>query len=332
MLEANQQLDMRAVVLHKTGVPEALTVSDVPVPEVKPGWVLVKVKAFGINRSELMMRRFEGDAPYIHLPRIIGIECVGEIADPSDSGLRKGRKVVALMGGMGRTFDGSYAEYALLPLKIVFTVDTDLSWEELAAIPETYFTAYGSLFDCLQIESGDTILIRGGTSASGLAAIQMAKSIGATVLASTRKESKIDFLRSQGAGHVFIDNGTLSQQLLSLYPHGVKKVLELVGVSTLLESLKLVAYHGIACCTGMLDKKGLLDRFDPIKDIPNGVYLTGFFSNYPSQKAIDAIFSLIKTYNLHPVISKTLPLDRIAEAHRLAESNEASGKIVILSG
>lgn len=230
---------MKAAVLHKTGAPEVLTISDVPVPEVKPGWVLVKIKAFGINRSELMMRQFEGDAPYIHLPRILGIECVGEIAHPSDSGLQKGQKVVALMGGMGRTFDGSYAEYALLPSKIVFTVDTDLSWEELAAIPETYFTAYGSLFNCLQIAAGDTLLIRGGTSAAGLAAIQMAKSIGATVLASTRKESKVDFLKSQGADHVLIDNGTLAQQTLNLYAHGVKKVLELVGVSTLLESLRL---------------------------------------------------------------------------------------------
>lgn len=320
---------MKAAVLYKTGAPEVLTISDVPVPEVKPGWVLVKIKAFGINRSELMMRQFEGDAAYIHLPRIIGIECVGEIADPSDSGLQKGQKVVALMGGMGRTFDGSYAEYALLPSKIVFTVDTDLSWEELAAIPETYFTAYGSLFNCLQIEAGDTLLIRGGTSAVGLAAIQMAKSIGATVLASTRKESKVDFLKSQGADHVLIDNGTLSQQTLNLYAHGVKKVLELVGVSTLLESLRLVAYHGIVCCIGILGKKGVFDSFNPIRDIPNGVYLTGFVSNYPSQRAIDAIFNLIKTQDLHPVISKVFPLDKIAEAHQLAESNEANGKIVI---
>lgn len=320
---------MKAAVLYKTGAPEVLTISDVPMPEVKPGWVLVKIKAFGINRSELMMRQFEGDAAYIHLPRIIGIECVGEIADPSDSGLQKGQKVVALMGGMGRTFDGSYAEYALLPSKIVFTVDTDLSWEELATIPETYFTAYGSLFNCLQIEVGDTLLIRGGTSAVGLAAIQIAKSIGATVLASTRKESKVDFLKSQGADHVLIDNGTLSQQLLNLYAHGVKKVLELVGVSTLLESLRLVAYHGIVCCIGILGKKGVFDSFNPIRDIPNGVYLTGFISNYPSQRTIDAIFHLIKTQDLHPVISKVFPLDKIAEAHQLAESNEANGKIVI---
>ncbi len=320
---------MKAVVLYKTGKPEVLTVSDIPIPKVKPGWVLVKVKSFGINRSELMMRGFEGDAPYIQLPRIIGIDCAGIVTEPSDSGLRKGQMVVALMGGMGRSFDGSYAEYALLPAKNIFPVDTDLSWEELGAIPETYFTAYGSLSDCLQITYGDTLLIRGGTSAAGLTAIQIAKSIGATVLASTRKESKAEFLKSQGADHVLIDNGALTEQLYRLYPHGIDKILELIGASTLLESLKLAAYHGIVCHTGMLGKKGTLDGFDPIKDIPNGVYLTGFFSNYPTQQAIDAIFKLIKEKNLHPVIANVFSLNEIAEAHELAENNEANGKIVV---
>jgi NADPH:quinone reductase-like Zn-dependent oxidoreductase len=320
---------MKAVILYKTGQPDVLKIREIPVPEVNPGWVLVKIKTFGINRSELMLRQSEGDAPYIHLPRIIGIECAGEVADPSDTKLSKGQKVVALMGGMGRTFDGSYAEYALLPAKNVFTVDTDLNWEALGAIPETCFTAYGSLFDCLQIVLGDTLLVRGGTSATGLAAIQMAKSIGATVIASTRTESKRDFLKSHGADYTLVDDGTLSEQLHKLYPYGVNKILELIGASTLLESLKLTAYHGIVCHTGVLGKKGPLAGFDPIKDIPNGVYLTGFFSNYPSQTVIDAIFSLIKTHNLHPVIAKVFSLNEIAEAHRMAESNEANGKIVI---
>ena len=321
---------MKAALLYKTGKPEVLTVTDVPVPKVKAGWVLIKIKAFGINHSELMMRQFEGDAPYISLPRIMGIECVGEIDDPSDSGWLKGERVIALMGGMGRTFDGSYAEYALLPVKNVFPIQSDLSWEELGAIPETYFTTYGSLFSCLQIQPGDTILIRGGTSSAGLAAIQMAKVVGATVLASTRNESKSEFLQSQGADYVLIDNGTLSEQLLKLYPRGVNKILELIGASTLLESLKLAAYHGIVCHTGVLGKKGALDGFDPIKDIPNGVYLTGFFSNYPTQQSIDTIFKLIKTYNLHPVIAKTYTLDEIVQAHNMAEHNTANGKIVIM--
>ncbi len=183
---------MKAVVLTKTCKAVDLHLSKVPIPSVKPGWVLVKVKAFGVNRSELFLRSYEANAPYIKLPRIPGIECVGEIADASDSSFRKGQRVIALMGGMGRSFDGGYAEYALLPISQVFKVDTDLSWIELAAVPETYFTAYGSLFDCLQLIYTDTLLIRGATSALGLAAMQFAKSIGCTVFASTRNKEKFD--------------------------------------------------------------------------------------------------------------------------------------------
>jgi len=320
---------MNAVVLSKTCSPNELTVSEVPIPEVKPGWVLIKVKAFGLNRSELMMREYEGNATYIQLPRVLGIECVGEIADASDSSFSKGQKVVALMGGMGRSFDGSYAEYSLVPTKNVFTVDSDLDWTELAAIPETYFTAYGSLFNCLQLAPEDVLLVRGGTSAAGLAAIQLAKSIGATVLASTRKEIKRDLLISQGADHVLIDDGTLKDQLLSHYPKGVNKVLELIGPATLLESANLLRYHGIVCVTGILGKKGTIDHFYPIKDIPSGVYLTGFSSNYPTQKIMDDIFNRIKTHNLHPTIAKVFSLAEIGQAHQLMENNEANGKVVI---
>jgi len=320
---------MKAVVLYKTGKPDVLTVSEISLPETKPGWVLIKVKAFGLNRSELAMRAHEGNAPCIKLPRIIGIECAGEIADPSDSGLPQGQQVVALMGGMGRSFNGSYAEYTLVPVGNVFTVDTNLSWEEMAAIPETYFTAYGSLFNCLQITTADTLFIRGGTSAAGLASIQMAKSIGATVLTSTRNKNKSTFLKEQGADYVLIDNGTLAEQLFSIYPEGVTKVLELVGPYTLLESIKFVRYHGIICSTGQLGGKGTLNKFDPIKDIPNGVYLSSFFSNYPTQKIIDTIFEHMKMHHLHPIIGKIFSLNEIGQAHLIMENNDVNGKVVI---
>jgi NADPH:quinone reductase len=232
---------------------------------------------------------------------------------------------------MGRSFDGSYAEFALVPSKNVFSAETRLDWTELAAIPETYFTAYGSLFNSLQLIPEDVLLIRGGTSAAGLAAIQLAKSIGATVMASTRNENKRNILTEQGADHVLIDNGTLKDQLLRLYPEGVNKVLELIGPATLPESSSLLRYHGIVCVTGILGKKGTIDHFYPIKDIPNGVYLTGFSSNFPTQKIIDDIFSLIQTHDLHPSISRIFTLDEIGKAHKLMESNEANGKVVILT-
>jgi NADPH:quinone reductase-like Zn-dependent oxidoreductase len=333
MLEKNSKLKrkfpMKAVVLFKTCRPEELNISEVPVPETKPGWVLIKVKAFGLNRSELMMRAYEADAPYIKLPRIPGIECTGEIYDPSDSNFIKGQRVIALMGGMGRSFDGSYAEYTLVPSKNVFKVETTLGWEELAAIPETYYTAYGSLFESLQLTPEDTLLIRGGTSALGLSAIQLAKSVGATVTASTRNEKKREFLTRQGADNVLIDNGTIREQLFSLYSEGVNKVLELIGPLTLLESARLISHHGIICSTGVLGEKGVLNNFDPIKDLPSGVYLTGFFSNYPTKAIINAIFEHLHKHILRPVISTVFSLEEIGQAHSLMESNTANGKVIV---
>lgn len=320
---------MKAIVLYKSCSPEELKISEVQVPEVKPGWVLIKVKAFGLNRSELIMRAYEADSPYIKLPRIPGIECAGEIEDPCDSNFVKGQRVIALMGGMGRSFDGSYAEYTLVPSKNVFKVETTFEWEELAAIPETYFTAWESLFESLQLTSKDTLLIRGGTSALGLSAIQLAKTVSVTVIASTRDEKKREFLTRHGADNVLIDNGTITEQLFNLHPKGVNKVLELIGPSTLLESARLVRHHGIICSTGVLGEKGMLNNFDPIKDLPSGVYMTGFFSNYPTQAIINDIFEHLNKHKLRPIISKVFSLDEIGQAHALMENNTANGKVTV---
>ncbi|MDY6387198.1 MAG: alcohol dehydrogenase catalytic domain-containing protein, partial [Fibrobacter sp.] len=191
---------MKAVVLNGVTAAETVTLSEAPAPKVKPGWVLVRVRAFGMNHSEQVLRLFEIENDYIQKPIIPGIECVGEIADisPKDAGchpqLKVGQKVAALMGGMGRSFNGSYAEYALLPTHHVFAVESSLDWAELAAIPETYFTAWGSLFECLQLKPTDTLLVRGATCALGYAAIQLARALGAKVIATTHRESKLPLL------------------------------------------------------------------------------------------------------------------------------------------
>ena len=320
---------MEAVVLERACSADELRVSTVPVPAVLPGWVLVRVRAFGLNRSELFMRTVEANAPHIQLPRIPGIECAGEIADPSDSRFERGQRVVALMGGMGRSFDGSYAEYALLPSSNVFAVDTDLPWAELAAIPETYFTAYGSLFECLQLKPADRLLVRGATSALGLASVQLAKSVGCTVLGTSRQPSRIEALRSRGVDWPLVDDDTLDGLVRAVCPEGVQKVLELVGPSTLRQSVSWLAHHGIVCCTGVLGRRFWLDGFDPIKFIPNGVYLSSFFSNYPTQAHIDEIFRHLAAHRLRPVLARVFGLDQIGLAHGLMESNDAVGKIVV---
>ncbi|MGG3941239.1 zinc-binding alcohol dehydrogenase family protein [Peribacillus psychrosaccharolyticus] len=321
---------MKAVVLEKPCRADELVVQEVPIPTVKPGWILIKVKAFGINRSEIFTR--QGDSPSVKLPRIIGIECVGEIEDPSDSSFQKGQRVVSLMGGLGREFDGSYAEYALIPTSQVYPIDNDMDWVELAAIPEMYYTAYASLFDALQLKKGETLLIRGGSSSVGLASLQLAKSVGATVISTTRNTNKMEFLKEYGADFVLLDEESFSEQLFSSFPNGVNKVLELVGTTKLKHSLKLLSEHGILCMTGILGGEWLLENFEPMMDIPSGTYFTQFDSGVNfKEKLLIELFDHIEQHKINVPIAKVFPLDEIDKAHLLMESNVANGKIVVVN-
>lgn len=317
---------MKAIVINGCCKAEDLHISEIPTPQVKPGWVLVKVRAAGLNHSEALMRLYEADRDYIHTPIVPGIECVGEVADASDSGLRVGDRVIAIMGGMGRSFDGSYAEYALLPATHVFRVDTDLDWTSLAAVPETYFTAHGSLFESLRLEASDTLLVRGATSTVGMAAVQLAKAVGARVIAACRRESSFEKLQAAGADRCLIDDERLSEHPWAERPN---KMLELVGIKTLYDSLRTVTEPGYVCHTGNLGFVFTASDFNPIKDIPNGVYLTSFYSNYPTQAVIDDLFRLIRRGGIRPLYSKVFGMDEIATAHKLLETGGAGGKIVL---
>lgn len=329
MLEGD---NMKAVVLEKTCKANELEVSEVPIPEVKPDWVLVKVLGFGINRAEIVLRDYEADEDYIDLPVIPGIECVGEVVNPSDSHFVEGDIVVGLMGGMGRSFDGSYAEYALLPIKNLFKIPECvfgyLLMEEIISIPETYFTAFGSI-KSLKLNKDDVILIRGATSAAGLSAMQLADAMGATVIATTRNEGKVANLLSNGANYVVIDDGNIEDKVKEICPDGVEKVLELVGPKTLQDSMNCLKKGGVCCNTGILGGDEYISEFDPIKLIPNDCYLTSFFSNYPTQEIIDEMFKFIVENDIDPKIGKLFTdLADIGHAHELMESNKAQGKII----
>ncbi|WP_342387913.1 zinc-binding alcohol dehydrogenase family protein [Salinicoccus bachuensis] len=321
---------MKAVVLENPCSAQELHISEIPVPKVRPGWVLVKIKAFGINRSEIFTR--QGDSPSVRLPRIIGIECVGEIADPSDSFFLEGQRVVSLMGGLGREFDGSYAEYALIPATQVYPVKNDMDWETLAAVPEMYYTAYASTIDVLDLKEDDVLLIRGGTSSVGLAALQLAKSIGATVVSTSRSKSKFDLLKQHGADFVVTDDEHINAQLHSIFPNGVDKVLELVGTATLKSSLSMLAEKGILCMTGILGGEWVMENFEPMVDIPSGRYFTQFDSgaNFKERLLTD-LFDHIARYDIEVPIAQVFTLNDIRQAHLLMESNRANGKIVVIN-
>jgi len=320
---------MKAAVTTKPGPPEVIEIQEVSIPDAKSGWVLIQVKAFGLNRSELFTRR--GDSPGIEFPRIQGIECVGIIEkDPSNT-YTKGQQVAAIMGGMGRFFDGGYAEYALIPLEIVFPFNSNLPWETLGAIPEMFQTVSGSLNQALEIQKGETLLIRGGTSSIGMLASQLAKKMGLTVISTTRNTGKKQSLLDNGADYVVIDNGTIFKQVKEIYPDGVNKVLELIGTSTLKDSLKCIAIKGMLCMTGILGNEWTMDSFTPMGDIPSLGRLTVYMgeSKNLSKKLLQDFINEVENGSIHLNIDKVYQLSNVAEAHQYMEDNRAKGKVVV---
>jgi NADPH:quinone reductase-like Zn-dependent oxidoreductase len=318
---------MKALVLEKSTKVEDLKLSEIDIPEVKNDWVLVKIMAFGMNHSEALFRQFEIDNEAFKKPIVPGIECVGIIENPSNTKFKKGDKVIALMGGMGRSFNGSYEEYVLLPKKNVFKVNTKLDWIHLAAIPETYFTAWGSLFTCLNLKSNDSLLIRGGTSALGIASIILAKSLGCTIYVTARNDKHNELLNYLDVDGIIIDDNNYIKDKVNIK---FDKILELVGPLTLRESLNLLNFGGICCSTGILGNIFTLDNFDPIKEIPNGCYLTGFYSNFPTQQVIDEMMHFIDDYSIIPEIGKIYSFDNVQQYSSDLEIGNTNGKGIVV--
>ncbi|KAA6438790.1 zinc-binding dehydrogenase [Dyadobacter flavalbus] len=322
---------MKAAVIYTAGGPEQLIVEDRAMPQADPDQVLVKVKAFGLNRSELMTRK--GYSPGVVFPRILGIECVGEIViDPSGK-WHPGQQVAACMGGMGRDYDGSYAEYAVLPNSIIYPFTSKLSWDLLGAIPEMFQTVYGSLHLALRIQKSESILVRGGTSSIGLLAIQLARHAGLSVIATSRNEEKKQFLLEKGAEAVLIDDGNLKAQVDKLYPEGIDKILELIGANTLKDSLSCTKPGGSVCMTGMLSEIWSIKDFAPMDYVPAAVNLTVFDTGQMKVEvdAFQEFISMVENGEIELSIGGVFKLDDIARAHKLMDSNKASGKIVVIN-
>ncbi|MEQ8712224.1 MAG: zinc-binding alcohol dehydrogenase family protein [Cyclobacteriaceae bacterium] len=320
---------MKAAITTRAGGPETIELQEVPKPEVKTGWVLIRVKAFGLNRSELFTRR--GDSPGVDFPRIQGIECVGIIEDDPSNTYQKGQQVAAIMGGMGRFFDGGYAEYVTVPSEIVFPFESDLDWEILGALPEMFQTVSGSLNQALEIEKGETLLIRGGTSSIGMLSLQLAKAIGLTVISTTRNPAKRQILIDNGADHVVIDDGQVADQVKTIFPEGVNKVLELIGTATLKDSLKCIATKGIVCMTGILGNSWAMKDFTPMGDIPSLGRLTVYMgeSKNLSKELLQDFIDQIANSTIKLNIDKVFGLAEVAQAHQYMEDNKAKGKIVV---
>ncbi len=321
---------MKAIVVERPGNPDVLQIKAIPRPSPRDGWVQIRVKAFGLNRSEVFTR--QGHSPGVRFPRVLGIECVGLVEEAPQCHVTRGQTVAALMGGMGRNFDGGYAEYTCVPERCVFPLDTDLDWSVLGAIPEMFQTTWGSLTQALAVRAGQSLLIRGGTSSIGMAAAVLAKDLGLTVAATTRNPAKVQALKANGADHVVIDNGAIADPVRRLFPSGVDCVLELIGTVTLLDSLQTVAPRGTLCMTGILGNEWTLHEFAPMEMIPSTVKLTAYAGeaeNLTSQQ-LQGFVDGVRQGRYHVNLHRVFRFEEIVEAHRYMENNQAMGKLVVL--
>ena len=322
---------MRAVVVNAPGGPEVLEIRDVPIPVSKKGWVLIRVEAFGLNRSELHFR--SGVAYSGSFPRIPGIEAVGTVVEAPGNEFDPGTQVAALMGGMGRNFDGGYAEYVSVPASSVVPFVSDLGWDVLGAIPEMLQTAAGSLRVGLQAVDGQSLLIRGGTSSIGLALAVLGSSRGMTVLSTTRNPDRAELLRSVGVDHVIIETGEIANDVRAIVAGGVDGAVELVGTNVMRDTLRSVRTGGTVCFTGMLSDQWTIPEFYPMDWLPNGVRLTAYSGEASDLSSADlqAFVDAVAAGHASVPIGRVYAMEDIAQAHRDMEAGVGGGKLVVVT-
>ncbi|VAW61330.1 hypothetical protein MNBD_GAMMA09-723 [hydrothermal vent metagenome] len=325
---------MKAVMINKPGNVEELKIQDVDEPQTPEGYVKIKTRAIGLNRAEIYYRG--GNYGEINEPRIPGIEAVGEVVEDNSGQFKISQKVITAMGGLMLARHGSYAEYVIAPASNVLAVDTILPWEELAALPQASLTIWGALDKNLQIREGQSLLIRGGTTTLGLAAISYARARGLKVVATTRKAENKALLIKKGADTVIIDRGDIADEIRMIFPDGVDCALDVVGVETLKDTLKTVKHWGRVCVVGILSGAPILDNFNLMSDLPNTVSLSFFASgilgseHLPlSESPVQWIIEQMESRKMTSQISKIFEFEQIQEAHRCIENNQALGKIVV---
>lgn len=323
---------MRAIRLTGPVTPNELTVSQVQIPDVGPGQVRIRVMAFGVNESEVTSRKGQS-GPDFSFPRILGIEAVGVVDAVGDGvELRPGQKVATLMGGLGRAIDGSYAEYTVVDSANAIPFDTSLGWDVVGALPEMLQTAHGSITAGLGLEAGQQVLIHGGTSSVGLAAIAIAHQLGATVIATTRNPASLELLSHVGADHALLDDETLTDAIRSIAPGGLDAALEFVSATGLPDTLSLVRPSGTVCFVGALSGDWTIPRFDPFA-IPTGVRLTSYAgeaNDLPSE-SLDQYLHCIEAGTLRIVIAGVYEaLEKVAQAQHDLESGHRPGKRVVV--
>lgn len=321
---------MKAVVITQVGGPEVLQHQTLPKPDPVLGEVLIHVQAFGLNHAEIHMRKGEWD----EWNPISGLECVGLVDACPGGELPVGSKVIGVMGGMGRSRPGGYAEFVNVPITNVTAVQTSLPWEQLAVVPEVYSTAWTCLFTILDLRKGERLLIRGATSTIGQAAVHLAVNSGAVVTATTRQEERFPMLRHMGVSDVKVERDNLIAQLGA--PPGFDKVLNLIGNRVLVESISLARAGGRVLQAGWLGGLAPVKDFNPMLEMESGVHFSLFHSKmlgspaFPiSEIPLQDIITKIEHGAWDAKPSHVFDYDDIQSAHHMLDSQAAGGKIVV---
>ncbi|KAI0100719.1 alcohol dehydrogenase zinc-binding domain protein [Hypoxylon sp. NC0597] len=324
---------MNAIVISSFGGPEVLTYQSVAKPVPVPGEALIHVRAFGVNHAEMHMRKGEWD----EWNPITGLECVGTVEACPGGELRVGAKVAGVMGGLGRNRPGGYGEFVTVPVtNVIQFEDTSLPWEELAALPEVYCTAWSCLFTILDLRPGETLLVRGATSTIGQAALNLAVDSGAIVTATTRREERFEWLRGLGAADAVLEESDLDRRLLEQGRRRFDKTLNLVGNRVLLESIRITRVGGRMLQAGWLGGLAPVEDFNPMVQMESGVHFSLFHSKVLgtpdfslSEIPLQDIARKIEKGAWDAKPAKVFVYKDIHNAHRMLDSHDAGGKIVV---
>lgn len=326
---------MKAYVIEQAGGPEVLQLRDIASAAPKVDEVRIRVKAFGLNRAEVYRRAGKMDPVTGQV--VPGIEAVGEVIEDPSGHFRAGQQVATAMGGLQFSRHGSYAEEVTVLRSNVIDLDgISLSWEELAALPESYLTVWGALGRLIDDVPGQTLLVRGATSSVGQAAVAYAKARGQQVIATTRSTANAARLLTIGADSVVIDNGEIAEQIRAIAPEGVDVVLEVVGAATVRDSLNTLKPFGTVVVIGLLGGAPVLENLHLMNDLPNATRLAFFGSGLLGTAALPLAAAPLR-WIAQQVANKTMPslrvktfdFDDVSNAHRMIESDGAQGKLVV---
>jgi NADPH:quinone reductase len=325
---------MKAVIIARAGGPEVLEIHDRPLPAPGAGQIRVRVRASALNRADLLQRAGNYPVPPGAPADIAGMEYAGEVDSLGEGALlwKKGDKVMGIVGG------GGHAEFVTVHEREAMRLPTGMKWEDAAAIPEVFLTAFDALFTRMNLRTGETLVIHAVGSGVGTAAIQLAKLIGARVVGTARSADKLARVKEMGLD-VPIDtmNGDWAPQIeAEIGPDAVNGVLDLVGGNYLAGNLRVAALKGRIVVVGL--SAGAMSQFNMGILLRKRLTIVGtVLRARPIEEKIELtrefsarMIPLFESGRLKPIVDRVLPFDQIADAHRLMESNATFGKVVLV--